>query len=139
MTLRMRSKVFWAFLALPFQMRQCSRSTSVTIVALASLRPGSSVSNPLAASFMRAAATPWRCGTNLAIGRVVTSASARISRSKPGTAVGERCHLCGSGSADCLEAPANLNRNVGVGSGDGTEDLPPAVGWNVPRQPMCGK
>ena len=27
-----------------------------------------------------------------------------------------------------LEAPANLNRNVGVGSGDGTEDLPPAVG-----------
>ena len=49
MTLRMRSKVFWAFLALPFQMRQCSRSTSVTIVALASLRPGSSVSNPLAA------------------------------------------------------------------------------------------
>ena len=33
-----------------------------------------------------------------------------------------------SGSADCLEAPADLNRNVGVGSGDGIEDLPPAVG-----------
>ena len=49
-------------------------------------------------------------------------------RSQAGTAVGERGHLCGSGSADCLEAPANLNCNGGAGSGDGTEDLSPAVG-----------
>ena len=50
------------------------------------------------------------------------------NRSQPGTAVGERSHLCGSGSADRLKAAVNLNRNVGVGSGDGTKDLPAAVG-----------
>ena len=78
-------------LALPFQMRQCSRSTSVTIVALASLRPGSSVSNPRAAGFA--------CCSRMAMWnqicdrpRAVTPASARIDRS-PGTAVGERRHL----------------------------------------------
>jgi hypothetical protein len=81
MPLRMRSKVFWAFLALPFQMRQCSRSTSLTIVALASVRPGSSVSNPLAASF--ACCSRMAMWNQSAIGRVVTPASARIDR-RPG-------------------------------------------------------
>ena len=42
--------------------------------------------------------------------------------------VGERSHLCGSGSADGLDTPENLNRNVGVGSGDDAEDLAPPVG-----------
>jgi hypothetical protein len=50
------------------------------------------------------------------------------NRPLPGTAVGERSHLCGSGSADCLKDAVNLNRNVAVGPGDGTKGLPPAVG-----------
>ena len=79
----------------------------------------------LAASF--ACCSRMATWNQSAIGRMVTPASARI-RSQAATAVGERRHLCGSGSVDCLELPANLNRNVGVGSGDGTEDLPPTVG-----------
>ena len=63
-----------------------------------------------------------------AIGGVVTPASAKIDRRPGQPPVGERSHLCGSGSADRLEAPANLNRNVSVGLGNGTEDLPPTVG-----------
>src|ERR1700752_2461832 len=50
------------------------------------------------------------------------------NRPQSGTPVGERSHLCGSGSADCLKAAVSLNRNVGAGPGDGTKDLPPAVG-----------
>ena len=129
MTLRMRSKVFWAFLALPFQMRQCSRSTSVTIVALASLRPGSSAGNPLAANFACCSrmgdvepVRDRRCG-DAGVGK---------NRSQAGTAIGERSHLCGSGSAGCLEALTDLNCNVEVSDpGDGAEDLPPTVGCLV--------
>jgi hypothetical protein len=43
MTLRIRLMLRWAFLALPFQMRQCNRSTSATIAAFAVARSGSSV------------------------------------------------------------------------------------------------
>ena len=50
------------------------------------------------------------------------------NRSQAGTAIGERSHLCGSGSAGRLEALTDLNCNVSVGSGDGAEDLPPTVG-----------
>src|SRR5277367_1684023 len=117
MTLRTRSKVFWAFLALPFQMRHCSRSTSVTIVALARVRPGSSVGNPLAASF--ACCSRMAMWNQSAIGGVVTPALARNDRRSRQPC--ERSHLCGSGSPDCLEAPTDLNCNVGVGSGDGAE------------------
>src|SRR5580693_4712703 len=51
MTLRTRSSVRRAFLALPFQIRQCRRSTSATIAAFACIRPGVSVDNPLVACF----------------------------------------------------------------------------------------
>src|SRR4051812_48538324 len=43
MTWRMRSRVIRASLALPFQIRQCRRSTSVTITALACSRSGVSI------------------------------------------------------------------------------------------------
>ena len=52
MTFRIRSMLRRAFLALPFQMRQRSRSTSATITVFACLRPGSSVDNPIAACFV---------------------------------------------------------------------------------------
>jgi hypothetical protein len=42
----------WAFFALPFQMRQCRRSTSATITALAVIRSGLSVDKLAAASFV---------------------------------------------------------------------------------------
>jgi hypothetical protein len=51
MTLRIRSMLRWAFVALPFQIRQCRRSTSATIAAFAWIRRGSSVDNPLATRF----------------------------------------------------------------------------------------
>ena len=50
LTLRIRLMLRWAFLALPFQMRQCRRSTSATIVAFAITRPGSPVGKFAAAS-----------------------------------------------------------------------------------------
>jgi hypothetical protein len=53
-------------------MRQCSRSTSVAIVALAFLRSGSSVINPLAASL--ACCSRMVTWNQSAIGRVVTPA-----------------------------------------------------------------
>jgi hypothetical protein len=46
-----RTRVRRAFLALPFQIRQCRRSTSATITTFACIRPGVSVDNPLAACF----------------------------------------------------------------------------------------
>ncbi|MFL5284734.1 MAG: hypothetical protein ACJ8AW_28060 [Rhodopila sp.] len=42
----------WAFFALPFQMRQCSRSISATIAAFAVTRSGSSIDRLAAASFV---------------------------------------------------------------------------------------
>jgi hypothetical protein len=50
MTLRIRLMLRWAFVALPFQMRQCRRSTSATITAFAVTRSGSSVDKFAAAS-----------------------------------------------------------------------------------------
>ena len=41
-----------AFFALPFQIRQCRRSTSATIIAFAVTRSGSSVDKFAAASFV---------------------------------------------------------------------------------------
>src|ERR1700674_5839230 len=76
MTLRMRSSVIWASLALPFQMRQCSRSTSATIAVFAAMRPGASVDNPLAASL--ACCSRMAMWNQSAIGCFVTPASARI-------------------------------------------------------------
>ena len=51
MTARMRSMLFWASVALPFQMRQCRRSTSSTITTLAAPRAGSSAGRPVAICF----------------------------------------------------------------------------------------
>src|ERR1700733_12744048 len=48
MTLRIRSMLRLAFLALPFQMRQRSRSTSPTIADFACILAASSVGKPLA-------------------------------------------------------------------------------------------
>jgi hypothetical protein len=50
--LRIRLMLRWAFFALPFQIRQCRRSTSSTIVAFAVSRSGLSVDKLAAASFV---------------------------------------------------------------------------------------
>ena len=69
----------WAFLALPFQMRQRRRSTSSTITAFAATRAGCSVDRALAICF--------RCCSRMAmwnqsrIGGSATPASARMRRS----------------------------------------------------------
>jgi hypothetical protein len=62
MTLRVQSMVIRSFLALPFQIRQCSRSTGSTIRAFAATRSGVSSTNPLAANSRVGAAS--RRGTN---------------------------------------------------------------------------
>src|SRR5271165_6367189 len=77
----MRSSVSRAFLALPFQMRQCNRSTSATIAVFAWMRPGSSVDNPLAACF--ACCRRMAMWNQSAIGGFVTPASASNDR-RPG-------------------------------------------------------
>src|ERR1700733_5108216 len=51
-TLRIRLMLRWAFFALPFQIRQCRRSTSATIVAFAFTRSGSFIDKFAAASFV---------------------------------------------------------------------------------------
>jgi hypothetical protein len=54
MTLRIRLMLRWAFFALPFQMRQCRRSTSATITAFAAARSGcQSINLPLPASLLQ--------------------------------------------------------------------------------------
>jgi hypothetical protein len=52
MTLRIRLMLRWAFFASPFQMRQCRRSTSATIIAFAATRSGLSVDKFAAASLV---------------------------------------------------------------------------------------
>ena len=81
MTLRTRSSVRRAFLALPFQIRQCRRSTSGTIAAFACIRPGVSADNPLAACF--ACCNRMAMWNQSAIGGFLQPASERIDR-KPG-------------------------------------------------------
>ena len=112
-------------MALLFQMRQCSRSTSVTIGLLASVRPGSSVGNPLAGKLR--VLQPHGDVEPVRVRPRVTPASARIDR-RPGQPSVNAVTLVAAVRPTASEAPANLIRNVGVGSGDGTEDLPPAVG-----------
>ncbi len=81
MTARIRSMLIWASCALPFQMRQYSRSTSSTITAFASARVGSSAGSVLAICF--------KCWSRMAVwnqpsvGGAVTPASARMRR-RPG-------------------------------------------------------
>jgi len=81
LTLRIRLMLRWAFFALPFQVRQCRRSTSATITAFAGTRAGSPVDKFAAASFV--------CCRRIAIwnqskiGGFVTPASARTVR-RPG-------------------------------------------------------
>src|SRR5208337_2948394 len=81
MTLRIRSMLRWAFFALPFQMRQCRRSTSLMIIAFAVTRSGLLVDKFAAASCV--------CCKRIAIwnqskiGGFVTPALARTAR-KPG-------------------------------------------------------
>src|SRR5271166_5781453 len=67
--------------ALPFQIRQCNRSTSATIAVFAWIRPGSSVDNPLAACF--ACCSRKAMWNRSAIGGLVTPGAARIDR-RPG-------------------------------------------------------
>jgi hypothetical protein len=81
MTLRTRSSVRRAFLALLFQIRQCRRSTSGTITAFACIRLGVSVDNPLAVCF--ACCSRMAMWNQSAIGGFLQPASARIDR-RPG-------------------------------------------------------
>jgi hypothetical protein len=78
MTLRIRSMVMRAFLALPFQIRQCSRSIGSTISSFAAARSGVSSTNPLAASF--ACCRRIAMWNQSGIGGFVTPASVKIER-----------------------------------------------------------
>ena len=125
MTLRMRSRVRRAFLALPFQIRQCRRSTSATIAAFACIRPGLSVDNPLAACF--ACCSRMAMWNQSAIGGFLQPGIGQ-NRSQTGTAVGERGQLGVGGSADRLKAAPDQHRDVGIGLRDGAEYLPATAG-----------
>ena len=97
----------WAFLALPFQMRQCKRSTSATITAFAVTRSGLSVANFDAASFV--------CCKRIAmwnqskIGGFVTPRVGQ-NRAQTRTTVGESGHLGGVGPADGFQGSAGSAR-----------------------------
>src|ERR1700726_3103371 len=125
MTLRTRSSVRRALLALPFQIRQCRRSTSGTITAFACIRPGVSVDNPLAACF--ACCNRMAMWNQSAIGGFLQPASERIDR-RPGGAVGERGQLGVGGSTDRLKAAPDHYCDLRVGLRHGAEHLPATAG-----------
>src|SRR5277367_753232 len=125
MTLRIRSSVICASLALPFQIRQCRRSTSATMAVLACIRPGASVDNPLAASL--ACCSRMAMWNQSAIGGFVSPCRGK-NRTQAATAVGERGHHGVGSPADRLEATPDQHRDVGVGLRDSAEDLPLPVG-----------
>src|ERR1700751_5387013 len=108
MPLWTRSSVRRTFLALPFQIRQCRRSTSGTITAFACIRPGVSVDNPLAAGFACCnRMEPIRYRRFLATGF-------RENRSKAGGAVAERGQLGVGGSTDRLKAAPDHHGDLRV-------------------------
>src|SRR3954467_2907938 len=116
----MRSMLIRAFVALPFQMRQRNRSTSVMIIAFAASRAGSSCdSTP---------ATCFRCCSRMAIwnqssiGDAVTPVSARMRRS-PGQPSVKAVSAVSPGPADGVEGVADQHPNVCVGLRDGAENL----------------
>jgi hypothetical protein len=125
MTLRTRSSVRRAFLALPFQIRQCRRSTSDTITAFACIRPGVSVDNPLAACSRVAAphgdvkpiGDRWLLATGLGQHRPEARGTVR-----------ERSQLGVGGSADCLKAAPDHHYDLRLGLRHSAEYLSTAAG-----------
>src|ERR1700736_3309173 len=125
MTLRTSSRVRRAFLALPFQIRQCRRSTSGTITAFACIRPGVSVDNPLAACF---ACCSRMAMWNQSANRRFLATGFRENQPKAGGAVGERGQLGVGGSTDRLKAAPNHRRGLRVGVRHGAEHLSATAG-----------
>ena len=113
MTSRMRSRVICASLALPFQIRQCRRSISVTITALACSRSGMSIGMLQPHGDVEPVEVRRR-----------RDAGIDQDRAQPGTAIGEGgdpglLYLTNLG-----KAALDQHRNRGVGFGDRGKDLP---------------
>src|SRR5687767_5437202 len=101
MTWRMRSRVIRASLALPFQIRPCRRSISVTITALAFSRSG--VVDRQGAGCLFGMVQPHGDVKPVEQRRLV-DAGIDQDRAQPGTAVGERGDLGISRLADIGKA-----------------------------------
>src|SRR5271166_2422134 len=120
----MRLMLRLAFLALPFQIRQRSRSTSSTIIAFACTLLGLSADRPLAACVA--------CWNRIAIwnqsrmGGVVTPAPTRTDP-QTWTAISEGGHHCGVGSANSSKVSMDQRRDVGTSLRHRSEHLPASV------------
>src|SRR6202034_874859 len=120
MTLRIRLMLRWAFFALPFQMRQCKRSTSATITAFAVARSGSSVDKFAAASLV--------CCKRIAIWNHVQNWRFRYSyvgqySAQTRTPVGKSGHLGGVDPAHGFKGSLDQRGDVGFGPRDGAKNL----------------
>src|SRR3954470_13836994 len=115
----MRSMLIWASLALPFHSRQCRRSTSATITAFAATRAGSSADRPPAICARCCSRMPmWNQSI---IG--VADAGLGETAAQAGAAVGEGGQYRVFASPDGVEAAADQHFDVGIGFGDGAENL----------------
>ena len=120
MTARIRSMLFPAFLALPFQMRQCNCSTPATIAAFAA--PQCRIIGREAAGDVLQMLQPHADG-NPVERRQLDDAGIGENASKDTAPVGEGGPYGAFGLADGVEAPADQHFDVRVGSCDGAENL----------------
>ena len=120
----MRSRVTLASLALPFQIRQCRRSTSATITALAFSRSGVSAGRvPAVFSACCSRMAMWNQSRH---GGSVTPALTRIERSPEQPSVNAVSSVS-VGLADLGKAAPDQRLDRGVGLGDRGENLPGSV------------
>jgi hypothetical protein len=124
MTLPIRLMLRWAFFALPFQIRQCRRSTSATIVAFAFTRSGSLIDKFAAASFR---VLQTHRDMKPVQNRRFRYARVGQNRTQTRTTVSEGGHLGGVSPAHGFQGPLDQRGEVGVGSGDGAKDLAATV------------
>src|SRR3954467_11455508 len=115
----MRSLLICASLALPFQMRQRNRSTSVMIIAFAAPRAGSSSDSTPATCFR--CCSRMAMGNQSSIGGAVTPASAKMRWSPGQPSEGGQRRV--PGPADGVGGAADQRPNVRVGLRDGAENL----------------
>ena len=127
MTMRIRSRLIRAFLALPFQMRQCNRSTSATITAprlrrdMLRRHPRRIIGRQGAGDLLQMLEP--HANVKPVEDRRFGDAGIGQNASKARTPIGEGRQFGAFRSADSVEGPADQHFDVRVRSGDGAENL----------------
>jgi hypothetical protein len=127
MTLRIRLMLRWAFFTLPFQMRQCRRSTAATIVA-PRLRRDMLRHQPVSVVGRQICRRQRRVLQTHRDMKPVQNRRLRYSRvgqnsAQTRTTVGKSGHLGGVDPAHGFKGSLDQRGDVGLGPGDGAKDL----------------